>query len=136
MSADAEALGFRDFQASGSAWLVDFSSQCQEAPCLHSGYLDVNSVSSVWWKPRDLTTTVKTISFDIKAASPACCASFKMIAGPIAGAAMVLPNSTSWTHFETALPGYLPVVFEWQFYRGPEGVAPGDGIWIDNIQFK
>lgn len=136
MSLEAEALGYWGFQASGSPWQVDFSRQCQEAPCLRSGTLVTESVSSLWLRPRDLSASARTVSFDIKAASPACCASLKLIAGPIAGAAIPLPNDTAWTRFETALPGYLPVVLEWQFYWRTTGVSPGGGIWIDNIQFK
>jgi hypothetical protein len=87
-------------------------------------------------KPGNLSAAARTVSFDIKAFSQACCASFKIVAGPVAGAALPLPTNSSWTRFETNLPGYLPVVLEWQYYRSPTGVGAQDGIWIDNIQFK
>jgi hypothetical protein len=135
MSSEAEALGYRGFQVSGNPWMVDFSSACREAPCLRSGALDGSGFSTLWLNLHDLPASVRTISFDVKSASQACCASFRTISAP-RPVTVNLPSSAAWANFEVAVPEIRPVAFEWQFWTGPSGVTAADGIWVDNIQFK
>jgi hypothetical protein len=141
MSPEAQALGFRDFQVSGNPWMVDFSGECQEAPCLRSGTISGAGISILRLNLYDLPASARTISFDIKAASPVCCASFEIIMSAIAGLKPVtvnLPNSSSWTSVEVEVPSVRPptITLEWEFWSGPSGLSGLDSIWIDNIQFK
>ena len=141
MSPEAQALGFRDFQVSGNPWMVDFSAECQEAPCLRSGAISGTGISILRLNVHDLPDSVRTMSFDIKSASPACCASFEIIMSSIAGLKPVtvdLPKGNSWTLVEVEVPSVRPrtITLEWEFWSGPSGVSLTDGIWVDNIQFK
>lgn len=138
MSPEAEALGFRNYQVSGNPWMVDFTNGCQEAPCLRSGPISGTGVSTLRLS-YDLSDSVRTFSFDFKASSPACCASFKIFMSGIAGLKPVaanLPGGATWTRVEVAVPEVRPrtVTLEWEFWSGPSGLTGADGIWVDNIQ--
>jgi hypothetical protein len=136
VSPEAAALGFQDYQVSGSPWMVDFSGQCLTAPCLRSGAIFGAGISSLWLRPRDLPASVRTISFDVRAAGPACCASFRTLVAGRTGTQVNLPADQTWTHLEVEVSPIRPAAFEWQFFSGAAEVSPTDGIWISNIQFK
>ncbi|MBM3941547.1 MAG: hypothetical protein FJ316_01200 [SAR202 cluster bacterium] len=134
-SLESKGLGFEEFQVSGNSWLVDFSSQCKDAPCLRSGAINGGGFSTLWLPKYYLPSTVKYISFDVKASSEACCGTFRIMASP-RPVETKLPNATTWTRIELPVPEVRPVAFEWQFYSGPVLLNGQDGMWIDNIQFR
>ncbi|MSQ07339.1 MAG: hypothetical protein EXR54_01270 [Dehalococcoidia bacterium] len=141
MSPDAEELGFRGFQVSGNPWMVEFSRECQDAPCLRSGAITGSGVATLRMNSPILLDSVRTVSFDMKVVSPACCTSFRIIMSGISGLKPVtteLPSSASWTRVEVEVPAVRPptITLEWELWSGPAGLVATDGLWIDNIQFK
>ncbi len=135
-SPEAEALGFRGFQVVGSPWMVHFTSECKEAPCLRSAALTGAGYSTLSLGYRDeLPASVRTISFDVRTTGAGCCASFRVVGAP-RQVSVDLAGDGSWTHVEVAVPDIRPLSFQWQFWNDPAGATPADGIWVDKIQFN
>ena len=123
------------FRFSGSSWQIT-SSGCRTPPCLRSGSFGSRGFSTLWLDlfPDRPPATVKSVSFDIRTSYPAGShrSTFQMSYNPVGE----YRGDNRWARVNYDLPGIRPLLLEWKLSKYSSGSGAGEGVWIDNIEFR